>query len=124
MGAKILVTYLLLMGFFICGYWITQLAGGFLFLGLATAVGETYIAWHILAELLTGLLSLISAFLLLGRHGLSWRVALFTCGLLSYTGLNSIGWGLYNDPSLLAIFIISSLGALYGFFYLLLKAEI
>jgi hypothetical protein len=112
------------MGFFICGYWLTQVASGFLYLGLATIEGDSYISWHIIAELLTGLLSIISAFLILGRHSLSWKVVLFTCGLLFYTGLNSIGWGMYNDPSLLAIFIISSLGALYGFFFILAKGEI
>lgn len=124
MGSKILVTYLLLTGFSICAYWLTQMASGFLYLDLTTIEGESYIAWHIIAELLTGLLSLISAFLILSRHELSWRIALFTCGLLLYTGLNSIGWGMHNDPSLLTIFIISSLGALYGLFYILGKGEI
>lgn len=123
-GSKILVTFLMIIGFLICGYWVTQLSGGFLFRGLGTIRNSNYIIWHIIAEFITGILSIISAYLVLSRHPLGKRLAMFTCGMLLYTGLNSIGWGSLHDPGLLTIFIICSIGAFFGLFYLIGQDEI
>ncbi len=122
-GSKILVIFLLLIGFSMCGYWAIQLSSGFLFLGLGTVRNDSYIAWHVVAEVLTGILALFSAYLVLIRHPTGWRLAMFTCGMLLYTGVNSIGWGLLHDVGFLLLFIISSIGALFGLIYLIGRDE-
>jgi hypothetical protein len=124
MGSKILVTYLLLMGFSMCGYWVTQIASGFLSLGFATVDGGVYLAWHVVAEFVAAIFSILAAFLILGRNPLGYRLALFACGMLLYTGISSIGWGQVHDPGLLALFIICAAGALFGFFYILSRGEL
>ena len=124
MGSKILVTYLLLIGFCMCGYWVTQIAGGFLYLGFATVDGGSYLAWHVVVEFVAAIFSVLAAFLILSRNPLGYRLALFACGMLLYTGLNSISWGLHHDPGLLTLFIICAVGALFGFFYILSRGEL
>jgi hypothetical protein len=44
--------------------------------------------------------------------------------MLLYTGLNSIGWGMRHDPGLLVLFVISTLGAIFGFFNILSRDEL
>ena len=123
-GEKVLITYFLLVGLSMCGYWATQLSGSYLADGVATKIRESYIVWHVIAEIATGVLALISAFLMLSNNPLGLRLGLFTCGLLLYTGLNSIGWAQLHDPGLLILYIIAALGAIYGFFYLLTREEL
>ncbi|MCD6161953.1 MAG: hypothetical protein J7K40_06020 [candidate division Zixibacteria bacterium] len=123
-GSKILVTYLMLIGFIIGGYWVIQLSGSFLFHSSGTIRNSNYIIWHIIAELITSILSIIAAYLVLIRHPLGKRLAMFTCGMLLYTGLNSIGWGSLHDPGLLTIFMFCSIGAFFGLFYLIGQDEI
>ena len=123
-GSKILVTYLIIIGLSICTYWLIQISGGFLFLGMDTVRDSSYITWHVVAELITGIIAVFAAYLMLIRHPTGYRLAMFACGLLLYTSLNSIGWGLLHDPGLLVIYIISSLGSLYGFVYILSRDEI
>ena len=123
-STKFLVVYFLLVGLSICGYWGTQLSSGYLPLGINTVKSDSYIIWHVLVEIITGALTIISAFLILSRNFFGLRLALFTCGMLLYTGLNSIGWGMLHDPGLLALFIITSLGAIFGFFALIGREEL
>jgi hypothetical protein len=121
---KFLVVFFLLVGLSICGYWGTQLSSGFLPLGVNTISGDSYIIWHVIAELIAGIITIIAAFLLLTRNALGHRLGLFSCGMLLYTGLSSIGWGILHDPGLLALFIITSLGSLFGFFALIGREEL
>ena len=123
-GAKFLVVLFLLVGLSICGYWATQLSAGFLSLGISTVINDSYIVWHIMAEIITGALAIISAFLILSRNMFGLRLGFFTCGMLLYTGLNSIGWGMRHDPGLLVLFIISAIGAIFGFFYFMGREEL
>lgn len=123
-GAKFLVVFFLLIGLSLCGYWATQLSGGFLTLGVNTVMNDSYVIWHIVVEIITGVLAVISAFLILSRNLFGLRLGLFTCGLLLYTGLNSIGWGMRHDPGLLVLFIISAVVAIFGFFYILGQDEL
>lgn len=123
-GAKFLVVYFLLLGLSMLGYWVIQLSGDLLKDGASTVIGDRLIVWHIIAEMLTGLLAIIAAFQILGHNPLGLRIGLFTCGLLFYTGLNSIGWGILHDPGLLVLFIISALGAVFGFFNLMGRGEL
>ena len=123
-GSKILVTFLILIGFSMCGYWAIQLSSGFLFLGLSSIRNDSYIIWHVVAEVLTGILALFSAYLVLIRHPIGWRLAMFACGMLLYTGINSIGWGILHDTGLLVLFIFCSIGALFGLIYLIGRYEL
>jgi len=123
LGSKILVTFFLLIGFSLSGYWLTRIAGDYLYQGFSAAKGESYTLWHVIAEFVTAILSILSAFLILGRNPLGYRLALFACGLLLYTGLSSIGLGLIRDPGLLILFIICDIGALFGFFYIIGREE-
>ena len=123
-GERLLITYFLLVGLSICGYWATQLSGSYLADGMATKISERYVIWHVTAEIASGVLALISAFLMLSNNPLGLRLALFTCGMLIYTGLNSIGWAQLHDPGLLILYIIAAIGAIYGFFYLLTREEL
>jgi hypothetical protein len=123
-GIKILVTFLLLIGFSICGYWALQISSGYLYLGLSTIISDSYIFWHILAEILAGVLAILSAYLILIKHPLGLRLAMFDCGMLLYTGINSTGWGLLHDPGLLTLFIICTIGAFLGLIYLSFKDEL
>ena len=123
-GEKLIITYFLLVGLWICGYWATQLSGNYLVDGIATKISESYIVWHVIAEVASGVLALISAFLMLSNSSFGLRMGLFTCGMLLYTGLNSIGWGILQDPGLLALFIITSMGAIFGFFALIGREEL
>ncbi len=124
LSAKIMVVFLLLLGLSILGYWLIQLSSGFLAQGTATVKGESLVIWHIIAEMLTGLLAIITAFLILAHNPLGLRLGLFTCGMLLYTGLNSIGWGILHDPGLLVLFVISTVGALFGFLSLIGREEL
>ncbi|MCP4582004.1 MAG: hypothetical protein GY839_10320 [candidate division Zixibacteria bacterium] len=124
LSIKFLITYLLLMGFSICGYWIVQLSDGFLHQGMATIDSGTYIVWHLIAEFLAAVLSIIAAFMMLSRNPLGFRFGLAACGMLLYTGLNSIGWGLLQDPGLLILYIICAIGAFFGIFIILGRAEL
>ncbi len=123
-GSRFLVVFFLLIGLSMIGYWLIQISGGFLIEGSGTIVGESLIIWHIIAEILTGLLAAIAAFQLLSKNPFGLRLGLFTCGMLLYTGLNSIGWGILHDPGLLAIFIICAAGAVFGFFTLIGREEL
>ena len=98
-GERLLITYFLLVGLSICGYWATQLSGSYLADGMATKISERYVIWHVTAEIASGVLALISAFLMLSNNPLGLRLALFTCGMLIYTGLNSIGWAQLHGGS-------------------------
>jgi len=124
LGSKFLVVFLLLLGLSILGYWVIQLSGGYLTEGSSTIKGDSLAIWHVVAEMLAGLLSVISAFLILAHNPLGLRLGFFTCGMLLYTGLNSIGWGALHDPGLLVLYIISSVGALLGFFSIIGREEL
>jgi hypothetical protein len=123
-STKFLVVYFLLVGLSICGYWGTQLSSGFLELGVNTVKSDSYIIWHVLAEFIAGIITVIAAFLLLTRNALGHRLGLFACGMLLYTGLSSIGWGMLHDPGIMALFIITLLGAIFGFFALIGREEL
>ena len=123
-GGRFLVVFFLLVGLSICGYWATQLSAGYLSVGINTVISDSFIVWHIIAEIIAGVLAIISAFLILSRNMFGLRLGLFTCGMLLYTGVNSIGWGLRHDPGLLVLFIISAIGGLYGFFHILGRDEL
>lgn len=119
-GEKILISYFLLVGLSFCGYWATRLSGSY----LADNTGGNLAVWHVIAEILAGVLALIAAFLMLSRYLLGYRLALFTSGILLCTGLNSIGWGVLHDPGILVLYLIAIIGSIYGFFYLLGREEL
>ena len=124
LSIKFLITYLLLVGISLCGYWIVQISSGFFDLGLATMQSDTQMVWHLITEFLTAGLSIIAAFMMLSRNPLGFRLGLASCGMLLYTGLNSISWGLLQDPGVLILFLICAIGAIYGIFVLLGREEL
>jgi len=124
LGARFLVVYFILIGVSICGFWITQLSSGYQPQPSGMVIETDFSTWHIIADMLAGIMAVISAFLLLGRNPIGFRLSFFTCGLLLYTGLSSVGWANGYDPGLFVLFVIILIGAIFGFFYLFSKEEI
>ena len=91
-------------------YWVRWLRRGNLKQGLQTVEGDSYIALHVAAEVLAGLMSVVAAIgLVMGR---AWATvaAAFALGMVAYSTINALGWALRNDRKL----ILPLLGALGG----------
>jgi len=123
-GLKVVITFHLLVGLSLCGYWATQITSGFLYMGISMVREGAYITWHVIAELLTGILALVAAYLMLTNHSIGKRLGMFVSGMLLYTGINSIGLGLNLDAGLLILAIICCLGAFFSLIYLTSHEEI
>ena len=79
-------------------------------------VGENYIILHITAELLTAVISLAAGLAL--ALGFNWGlpVGIFACGMLAYTGINSLAWTRNTKATYIIfvmVFIISVAGGVY-----------
>ena len=111
--------FLIVIGLGMILFWLQHILRGGLNQGLKTIDAERYIAPHIAAEVLTGLLCIAGGAGLL--TGSSWAppVALLGCGMLAYTGLCSLDWALMRSKALSAIFVVAFVGAILVFVYLL-----
>ena len=114
-----IVVFLIVIGLGMILFWSQYILRGGLKEGLKTIDAERYIAPHIAAELLTGLLCIAGGVGVL--TGPSWAppVALLGCGMLAYTGICSLDWALMRSKALSAIFVVAFIGAILVFAYLL-----
>ena len=98
---------LALVGVGMIGFWSVHVARGGLANGLATVESDAYIALHIAAETVTAVACLLGG--LAVSLGLGWgpAVGLIASGMLAYSGINSLGWGLRNSRPLSIALVIA-----------------
>ena len=111
---------LTIVGLGIIGFWVLHIIKGGLTQGIRTLESGGYIAFHISAELLTGILCALSGITL--ALSLEWPppVALLASGMLLYTSINSLAWReVKNNPKLSLLFVIPALIAIFSIIYLL-----
>jgi hypothetical protein len=91
-------------------YWLGWLRRGNLKQGLRTVEGDSYIALHVAAEVLTGVVSVVAAIGLVTGRAWAAIAAAFALGMVAYSTINALGWALRNDRKR----VFPLLGALGG----------
>lgn len=104
-------------------YWLRWLRQGKLKDGLQTVEGDSYIALHVAAEVLTGLVSVIAAIGLVTGRARATIAAAFALGMVAYSTINALGWALHNDRKLVLPLLGALGGSLRGFAALLCRRE-
>lgn len=113
---------LAVVGLGMIGFWAVHIFKGGLPQGIHTLESGGYIAFHITAELLTGVLCLAGGIALSFKASWSMPVALFSSGMLLYTSINSLAWKeVRNKPFLSLMFIFPAIIAIVSIVYLLLN---
>ena len=110
---------LLIIGAGIVVFWLLHWLSGKLPQGLSTVDSGSYIAFHILAELITAGLAVTAGIVTL-FHGfpLSSPWVFLTACALVYTGFNSLGWSVRKqDNRFIVIFIITVALGIYLAWY-------
>ena len=106
------------------GFWAVYVLKGGLTQGIRTLENGGFIAFHITAEVLTGILCIAGGTTLALSISLGIRVALLACGMLLYTSINSLAWKeVKNRPAVSVMFIVPAVIALLSIVYLLLLRE-
>ena len=109
-GSRALAGFLGFTGAGMMRFWLRWLRQGNLKQGLRTVEGDSYIALHVAAEVLTGLVSVVAAIGLVAGRAQATIVAAFALGMIAYSTINALGWALRNDRKL----VLPLLGALGG----------
>jgi len=113
---------LAIIGLGMLGFWIVHIRNGGLPDGLRSLESGGFIAFHIGAESLTGIACLVGGIAL--AMALPWGrvLALWACGMLLYTGINSLAWKeVRNRPAVSLMFIVPAVIAVLGIVYLVLE---
>ncbi|MGY4707293.1 hypothetical protein ACVNPS_06010 [Candidatus Bipolaricaulota sp. J31] len=99
MARRLLTAFLILDGVAILGIWGINLAGGAFAEGLFVYREGNLPILHLTAEFLMAGAALAAGIALWA--GVHWGrgLALFALGTLAYSGINSLGWALHNDPA-------------------------
>ena len=112
---------LILVGVMIIGYWIVYSARGHLSEGFCTVESGGYIAFHILAEIITAILCVIGGIWLVSSLKWGNLITLFGSGMLLYTSINGLAWKeVKNRPVMSLLFIPPAIIAILSAFYLIL----
>ena len=104
-------------------YWLGWLRRGNLKQGLRTVEGDSYIALHVAAEVLTGLASVVAAIGLVTGRAWASIAAAFALGMVAYATINALGWALRNDRKLVLPLVGALGGSLRGLAALLRRQE-
>ena len=104
-------------------YWLGWLRRGNLKQGLRTVEGDSYIALHVAAEVLTGLASVVAAIGLVTGRAWASIAAAFALGMVAYATINALGWALHNDRKLVLPLVGALGGSLRGLAALLRRQE-
>lgn len=104
-------------------YWLGWLRRGNLKQGLRTVEGDSYIALHVAAEVLTGLASVVAAIGLVAGRAWASIAAAFALGMVAYATINALGWALRNDRKLVLPLVGALGGSLRGLAALLRRQE-
>ncbi len=112
-----LAVFLIFAGLGIIAYWILWILTGGLTDGLRTIENGDYIVFHIAAEVITAVTAFTGGVLWLSEHKRAPVFVLFGLGMLTYTGLNSMAWGVANDPVLSVFFCLVFVVGLIGLYW-------
>src|ERR1051326_1096735 len=102
-GEAVIGALLALDGIGVLGLWTLSLTSGAFggMAGLFVYQDGNFPIFHLTAELLMGIVAVASGIGLLGRQHWAQGLALVTFGMLGYSAINSAGWPIRNDASLL-----------------------
>jgi hypothetical protein len=94
---------LALNGATVVGLWMLSLSSGAFggIAGLFVYQDGNFPVLHLSAELVMGLLAIVSGIALMRRRTWARGLVLFVLGMLAYSSINSAGWPIKNDPGLL-----------------------
>ena len=113
---------LAIVGLGMIGFWAIHIRNGGLPQGLRTLESGGYIAFHVTAETLTGILCLLAGIAVAMDVQWGYPVGLGASGMLLYTGINSLAWKeVRNKPAFSIMFIVPTLIAVFSIIYLLVK---
>jgi hypothetical protein len=96
-GSRALAGFLGFTGAGMMRYWLGWLRRGNLKQGLQTVEGDSYIALHVAAEVLTGVVSVVAAIGLVTGRAWATIAAAFALGMMAYSTINALGGALRND---------------------------
>jgi len=122
-GSRALAGFLGFTGAGMMRYWLGWLRRGNLKQGLRTVEGDSYIALHVAAEVLTGLASVVAAIGLVTGRAWASIAAAFALGMVAYATINALGWALRNDRKLVLPLVGALGGSLRGLAALLRRQE-
>ena len=110
---------LMIVGIGMIAFWILHMTSGKMTQGIKTLENGGFIAFHITAELITGIFCILGGLGLAISWNSSYFIPVFACGMLAYTSLNSLAWNeIRNKPVLSAMFIAPLLIAIVSSIYL------
>ncbi|UCC17176.1 MAG: hypothetical protein JSU58_01115 [Dehalococcoidales bacterium] len=113
---------LAIVGLGMIAFWVVHIVSGKMTAGIKTLENGGFIAFHISAESLTGILCIISGMMLAFSSSFGSSIALFSSGLLAYTSLNSLAWSeIRSKPGLSIMFIVPMIIAIISCCYLIMK---
>jgi len=121
--SKALAGFLGFTGAGIIRYWVGWLRKGNLKEGLRTVEGDSYVALHVAAEVLAGLLSVVAAIGLVTGRAWATIAGAFALGMVAYSTINALGWALRNDRKLVLPLLGALSGSLRGLAALLRRQE-
>ena len=117
MAIRLIAAFLVLAGIAVFGIWGINLAGGAFANGLFVYRDGNYPILHLAAEFLMAGAALAAGIAL--WPNVRWGLALFALGTPAYSGINSLGWALHNDPTQAIPMGLTLVGAALGVPYLL-----
>jgi len=118
----IIGSLLVIVGLGMIAFWLLHIASGKMTAGIKTLENGGFIAFHISAELITGIICIIGGLMLSFSLGIGSSIALFSSGMLAYTSLNSLAWSeIKSKPSLSIVFIAPLVVAIISCCYLIMK---
>ena len=110
------------VGVGIIGFWLIHILKGGFPQGLRTIESGGFIAFHITAEILTGIICLLSGLALALELSWAYLLALLAGGMLLYTSINSLAWKeVRSKPSLSIMFIVPVIIAIISIIWLLIE---
>ena len=113
---------LMIVGLGMIIFWVRHMTTGGLPQGIRTLESGGYIAFHITAELITGILCILGGLALTLTLKCGAPVSLFASGMLAYTGINSLAWSeVKNKPSLSVMFVVPTVIAVVSGVYLIIS---
>jgi len=110
------------VGLGIIGFWLIHIKKGGLAQGLRTLESGGFIAFHVIAEIFTGIICLIAGIALAVESSWAYLVALMAGGMLLYTSINSLAWKeVRSKPALSIMFIVPVIIAIISIMWLLIE---
>jgi hypothetical protein len=121
--SRALAGFLGLTGAGMVRYWVRWLRRGNLREGLQTVEGDSYVALHVAAEVLAGLMSVVAAIGLATGRAWATVAAAFALGMVAYSSISALGWALRNERRLVLPLLGALSGSLRGLAALLRRQE-